>query len=748
MRQRLAGSATSTRINDPQYRRRFATHAKADCRSAGPSRRTCSTLNKPLIRTCCTSIPLSCSRICTVIGSVLRAWRTRNGMRCSSSSSHHRSTRVPTSAARRRARLISAFCAIVSELSMCTRPPRVLISNFSRLGAALKRVNCFTRHQVIVEDWSGAMRCSETSSLHLLRTDSPSTDPRDPPTARRFLEFLRERGLLDPAAVERAAKVQLETRQRIDVVIAELGLVPAPEFLAAVAEYFGYPILSEAELPASPVLENVEASLSPDFLRRNGLLPIELTADALVIATTDPFNTEVLTAVAYEFERPVAPCLVSQQDFARALQRLYEPAEEPSESSEPGEQAGEEIFVSDDDVQRLKDVASEAPVIRLVNRLMRAAVLQRASDIHIEPAVDGLRVRYRIDGVMAEVEQLPPEMQAGVSSRIKILAKLNIAERRMPQDGRIKIAVAGREIDLRISTSPVMHGESIVMRILDQEQVDLSFAALGFDDRTADVLNGLLALPNGIILVSGPTGSGKTTTLYSALKILNSVERKVFSIEDPIEYQLQGVNQMQIKPAIGLDFVHCLRAILRQDPDVIMVGEMRDVETASTAIRASLTGHLVLSTVHTNSAAASVTRLLDMGVEDYLLASSLSAVLAQRLVRRLCADCATPAPANSALLDSLQAAFSGHPHPPVASPLYRPVGCPACRHTGFRGRTSIAEILVVDDAVRARIKAGTTDREIEAAGLGNGMETLYQNGLRKVFGGETSLEEVLRVARS
>jgi len=592
------------------------------------------------------------------------------------------------------------------------------------------------------------MRRSETNGWHLLRTDAPPTDPRDPPTARRFLEFLRERALLDTAAVERAAKVQLETGQRIDVVIAELGLVPAPEYMAAVSGYFGYPILADADLPAMPVLGDLENLLSVDFMRRNGVLPIELTADALVIATTDPFNTGTFTAIAYHAEKPVAPCLVSQQDFSTALQRLYEPAEEPSEGIAPGEQGGEEVFVSDDDVQRLKDVASEAPVIQLVNRLMRTAVLQRASDIHVEPAIDSLRVRYRIDGVMAEVERLPPEMQAGVASRIKILAKLNIAERRMPQDGRIKIAVAGREIDLRISTSPVMHGESIVMRILDQEQVELSFQALGFDDRTADVLNTLLALPNGIILVSGPTGSGKTTTLYSALKLLNSVERKVFSIEDPIEYQLPGVNQMQIKPTIGLDFVHCLRAILRQDPDVVMVGEMRDVETASTAIRASLTGHLVLSTVHTNSAAASVTRLLDMGVEDYLLASSLCAVLAQRLVRRLCPDCAKPAPANGALLDRLQAAFSGHKNPPAASRVHVPAGCPACRHTGFRGRTSIAEILVVDDTVRARIKAGTTDREIEAAGLGNGMETLYQNGLRKVFGGETSLEEVLRVARS
>ena len=254
------------------------------------------------------------------------------------------------------------------------------------------------------------MRCSETNSLHLLRIDAPPTDPRDPPTARRFLEFLRERGLLDPAAVERASKVQLETRQRVDVVIAELGLVPAPEYMAAVSDYFGYPILGDTDLPALPAFGDLENLLSPDFMRRNGLLPVELAGDALIIATTDPFNTETLTAVAYLAEKPVAPCLVSQQDFSAALQRLYEPAEEPSGSSVPGEQAAEEVFVSDDDVQRLKDVASEAPVIQLVNRLMRAAVLERASDIHIEPAIDGLRVRYRINGVMAEVERLQPEM--------------------------------------------------------------------------------------------------------------------------------------------------------------------------------------------------------------------------------------------------------------------------------------------------------------------------------------------------
>jgi general secretion pathway protein E len=582
---------------------------------------------------------------------------------------------------------------------------------------------------------------SEIPCPSLVHIDAPRTDPRDPEMAGRVLGFLHDRGTLDSGSRERAAAVQRETRERIDVVISELGLVAAPALLTALSDFFGYPLMGDDSLPATPVLEE---QLPLGFLRRNGLVPIEMTSAALVIATTDPFHTEAFTAVAYLIDRPVAPCLISQQQFANALRRLYEAQEE---QGGPNEQAPAEIFVSDDDVQRLKDVASEAPIIRLVSRIMTAAVMQRASDIHIEPTIDSLRVRYRIDGVMAEVERLPPDVQAGVASRIKILAKLNIAERRMPQDGRIKIVVAGRQIDLRVSTSPVLHGESIVLRILDQEQVELSFAALGFDDGTVDTLNRLLALPNGIILVSGPTGSGKTTTLYTALKILNSVERKVFSIEDPIEYQLEGVNQMQIKPPIGLDFVHCLRAILRQDPDVIMIGEMRDVETASTAVRASLTGHLVLSTVHTNSAAASVTRLLDMGVDDYLLASSLSGVLAQRLVRRLCPDCAERTPPDRRLLERLQGAFPGSARPAAAGHMYGAVGCSACRHTGFKGRTSIAETLVVDDAVRARIRAGTADREIEAAALANGMETLYQSGLRKVFAGETTLDEVLRVAR-
>jgi general secretion pathway protein E len=348
--------------------------------------------------------------------------------------------------------------------------------------------------------------------------------------------------------------------------------------------------------------------------------------------------------------------------------------------------------------------------------------------------------------LLEEVECLPRDLEAGIVTRIKILAKLNIAERRLPQDGRTKFVVGGREVDLRISTTPVLHGENLVLRILDSEQVDLSFEALGFDDRTRASLSAVLGQPNGIILVTGPTGSGKTTTLYAALRSLNSIERKIFSIEDPIEYQMRGISQIQIKPEIGLNFVHCLRSILRQDPDVIMVGEMRDEATTETAIRAALTGHLVLSTLHTNSAAASITRLLDMGAEDYLLASSLSCVLAQRLVRRLCASCSHPSPEGSTLAQRLAAELLD-PAPPCTFDVRTPVGCPQCKHTGFRGRTTIAELLAVDQRVRGTIKRGVSDREIESEARRNGMVTLYENGIHKVLAGETTLEEILRVAR-
>jgi general secretion pathway protein E len=563
----------------------------------------------------------------------------------------------------------------------------------------------------------------------------------DGEVVRAFLHHLQERGLLDSMACERAAAVQTHTRQRIDDVLSQLGLVTDAALLEALADFCKLPLITLETLPPEPVLPEV---LKADFLRRNRIVPLKTDGRQVAVAVADPFAQDVLDAIAYQVELPVVAALSARRNIDLALSRLYGLSE-----SEAGTEAAPRDAHSaahEDDIQRLRDMASEAPIIRLVHRLIASAVGQGASDIHVEPAADSVRVRYRIDGVMEEVERLPPEVQTGVATRIKILGNLNIAERRLPQDGRSKFVLGGREIDLRVSTTPILHGESIVLRILDSEQVDLTFDALGFDQKTQVELAALLQRPNGIILVTGPTGSGKTTTLYSALHTLNSTERKIFTVEDPIEYQLSGVNQMQIKPMIGLDFVHCLRSILRQDPDVIMIGEMRDTETASTAIRAALTGHLVLSTLHTNSASASVTRLLDMGVEDYLLGSSLSCILAQRLVRKLCPSCATPQH-DAALQERLAAELTdAGDRRPVR--LRRAAGCAACKFTGFRGRTTIAELLVIDDSVRATIKRGTTDREIEEVGLKNGMRTLYRSGVAKVLAGETTLEEVLRVART
>jgi general secretion pathway protein E len=379
-----------------------------------------------------------------------------------------------------------------------------------------------------------------------------------------------------------------------------------------------------------------------------------------------------------------------------------------------------------------------------VNRLIGLAVERRASDIHVEPLEDQVRIRFRIDGALINAEVLPKDMQAGVISRIKVMARLNIAEQRLPQDGRIKIPVKGDEIDLRVSTVPTLYGESVVLRILNRENVALEFAALGFSAAAIQRLSHLIEQPNGILLVTGPTGSGKTTTLYAALRMLNRSEAKVFTVEDPIEYHLDGINQTHVRPQIGLDFANVLRSILRQDPDIIMVGEIRDGETASVAIQASLTGHLVLSTLHTNSAAASITRLLDMGVEDYLLASSMRAILAQRLVRKLCPSCKVPADAPTEIGHHLQTIGS----PVRLGRLFRPAGCASCGHTGFRGRTTIYELLEIAGPVREGIVKRVSDSELTELARRNGMVSLYECGMEKVAAGETSVDEVIKATSS
>jgi general secretion pathway protein E len=399
-------------------------------------------------------------------------------------------------------------------------------------------------------------------------------------------------------------------------------------------------------------------------------------------------------------------------------------------------------LTDEEQIQHLKELASEAPVIRLVNLMIARAVESRASDIHIEPFENRLKVRYRVDGVLHEVESPPSRLSAAVISRIKIMAKLNIAERRLPQDGRIQLRAQGKEIDLRVSTVPTLYGESVVMRILDKASVVLDFPVLGFSPRTLERFLQVLRMPHGIILVTGPTGSGKTTTLYTALQTINTSERKILTVEDPVEYQLEGVNQIQVKQQINLTFANALRAIVRQDPDVIMIGEMRDLETAGIAVQSALTGHLVLSTLHTNDAAGSVTRLLDMGVEDYLLTSTINGILAQRLVRLLCTHCRQPYPALPELVEELRLHRFSESRDLL---LYKSVGCEQCAGTGYRGRAAIMEFLVMSDPLRRLVLKHADAGELQAVAQREGMDTMYEDGLRKAVAGVTTIEEVLRV---
>ena len=560
---------------------------------------------------------------------------------------------------------------------------------------------------------------------------------------------LVDSGLLDALSLRRAERASAQTGKRFDRVLTDLGLVAEDKMIVALAEHLGMGLARAADFPRAPVLDG---QLDQTFLRSKRILPLDDRPDALIVAVADPFESVATDALAFLLERPIVRVLATAGDIDRALERLYGGGERAAPDVEARNEgapttAAAPMGPADEDARRLEDLASDAPTIRLVQDIITRAVETRASDIHIEPRIDRLRVRFRIDGVLHTVETLPREQAPGVISRIKILARLDIAERRLPQDGRIKSVVRGREIDMRVSTMPTMSGESCVMRILDRSAVRLDYAALGFGPELLAGLDGLMRRPHGIVLVTGPTGSGKTTSLYTAIGSLDAEAAKIFTVEDPIEYQLTDINQIQVQPRIGLGFATALRSILRQDPDVIMIGEIRDLETAQIAIQASLTGHLVLSTVHTNSAAATITRLLDMGVENYLLASSLSGILAQRLVRRLCNACARPDTPSVELRARLAADLGLRALEPDAMRMRARVGCPACRGTGFDGRAAIGEMLIVTETVRDTIYRRSSDRTVEDAAIAAGMTTLYRDGMAKVLAGETTLEEVLRVTR-
>jgi general secretion pathway protein E len=537
--------------------------------------------------------------------------------------------------------------------------------------------------------------------------------------------------------LERAQRLALESEgSSLTELLTRLGLVSELDLARAWAAALQAPLLLSENLSLSG---EALPELSERFLRHYRLLPIGTHADGVHVLAANPGNAYGLDAVAYACQAPVYVSVGAASEVDALIERLYGQGRSAMGSLI---ETLDEHGGTEEDIEHLKDLASEAPVIRLVNLILQRAVEQRASDIHIEPFESQLKVRYRIDGVLHEAEAPPSSSSAAIISRLKIMARLDIAERRLPQDGRIMLRIQGKELDLRVSTVPTSFGESVVMRLLDRQTVSFDFPSLGMDGERLQNFLDVLENPHGILLVTGPTGSGKTTTLYTALSRLNTAERKIITVEDPVEYQLEGINQIQVKPAIGLDFAGALRSIVRQDPDVIMIGEMRDLETCRIAIQSSLTGHLVLSTLHTNSAAASITRLLDMGVESYLIASTVKGILAQRLVRRLdpLTRVAFEAPAELVAEHGLDRFTEQRP-----IILYRPAS--ELPGGGYHGRSAITELLVMNEELRGLLMRQADAATLEQAARRGGLRTLYEEGLRQAVAGVTSLEEVLRVTR-
>ena len=553
----------------------------------------------------------------------------------------------------------------------------------------------------------------------------------------RICAYLVARGRLKENDLARARRLLEENGEgNLVPLLTRLGLVSEREMGDALSEVMGLPLVTAKEFPDTPP-QNV--SMSIRFLKQHHIVPIGEAENKVTLVVADPAETYPIQAVELATGKTAEVKVGFRSEIDDLIERYYGTGR--SAMGTIVENLSDDATRSEDDIEHLRDLASEAPVIRLVNLIIQRAVEQRASDVHIEPFESRLKVRYRIDGVLLEAESPPAASTAAVISRIKIMAKLNIAERRLPQDGRIPLRVQGKELDLRVSTVPTSFGESVVMRILDRESVVFDFHKLGFTDQFLSKFLKVLELPHGILLVTGPTGSGKTTTLYTALSKLNTPDVKIITVEDPVEYQIEGINQIQAKPQIGLDFSHALRSIVRQDPDIIMIGEMRDLETAKIAIQSALTGHLVLSTLHTNNAAGAVTRMLDMGVEDYLLTSTVNGVLAQRLVRRLDIEHAHKYEAMPEVIEE----FGLRRFVPQGKvELYKPMPSPLSS-TGYHGRTTIMEFLVMSEPLRRLVMQHADMNKIEEQARTEGMRTMYEDGLVKSLKGETTIEEVLRV---
>jgi len=539
-----------------------------------------------------------------------------------------------------------------------------------------------------------------------------------------------------------AREKQAETGRRLTDVLVADGYVSGDEVIEALGRHLGLSI--RPSIAADVVDEALVERVPIGFCKNHVLLPIQRDRDGAVrVAVTDPYQLGPLDDLRMLFGgAEVRLELANQRTILGAINEVYDRGGSATDAL--AEDAAEDLHHLAEEIshepQDLLESADDAPIIKLVNSLLQQAVKDRASDVHIEPYETELRVRFRIDDVLYEpTKPLPRALQASVVSRIKIMGGLNIAEKRLPQDGRIRLKIAGRDYDVRLSTIPITHGERVVMRLLPRTQEMLNLERIGFNKEQLVVMERLITRPNGIILVTGPTGSGKTTTLYGALSRINATDKNIITIEDPVEIQLKGIGQIEVKPGIGLTFAGGLRSVLRQDPNVILVGEIRDLETAEIAIQASLTGHLVFSTLHTNDAASAITRLVDMGVEPFLVASSLVAVLAQRLVRVLCKDCREQYEATREELIEI-----GVRPPDRPVPLYRAAGCAGCNYTGYKGRLGIFELMLVDDDLRAMVSTNTDSKSIKQKAQQKGMHTLRTDGARKVLQGLTSVAELLR----
>ena len=550
-------------------------------------------------------------------------------------------------------------------------------------------------------------------------------------------EIIKVANLLEPAQLDELNESHLHTGKSLADAVIDSGVVERGQILAAVAEYLGYEYLAT---PPNKVEENIAGCVRASAARMYAVVPYKVSDTSVSLLAQDPFNPAIIDDLTFTLNKDITIVVCNPEHIDSLLIATY--GEEDSSIDDILGDLGESFIESQEDLSEgdLADMANQTPIIRFVNLVLQQAIKDKASDVHFEPFEDQFRIRYRIDGALYEMAPPPKNLAVPVTSRVKVLSNMNISERRVPQDGRIKMTIAGRPVDLRVSTLPTQFGESVVLRVLDKSVVNLDLEALSLPDDILQTIRDLVDRPNGIFIVTGPTGSGKTTTLYSALREVNSVETKILTAEDPVEYEIDGIMQVAVNHQVGLDFSRALRAFLRKDPDKIMVGEIRDLETAQIAVQASLTGHVVLSTLHTNDAPGAVTRLIDMGLEPFLISASLEAILAQRLIRRICPSCRTAYEPGHDLIEMLDV----DPLEIADKDFFYGDGCAECSNTGYRGRVGLFEMIVVSDAIRELINNRAPTLTIKQKALEQGMRSLRDDGLRAIFDGNSSIEEVLK----